>query len=46
LGEGARGANLALGARGTFGAREKEANDLAELTLETFGTTGTLGANL
>jgi len=46
LGEGARGANLALGARGTFGAREKEANDLTELTLETFGTTGTLGATL
>jgi hypothetical protein len=25
--EGARGANLAFGAKGTFGARVKEAND-------------------
>ena len=44
LGEGARGANLALGARETFGAREKFEYFDIELTCLTFGTTGTRGA--
>ena len=45
FGEGALGANLAFGARGTLGAREKEEKLGGELILDTLGTTGTLGAS-
>ena len=45
LGEGALGANLALGARGTFGANEKLEKLGVELTFETLGTIGTRGAS-
>ena len=45
FGEGALGANLAFGARGALGEREKEEKLGGELILDTLGTTGTFGAS-